>query len=101
MKIPESVRIAGSEYEVIHEDMLLKNDRLCYGTIDFNGNTIHLSKTDACGDATRKITLLHEILHGICLHYGIELADKEEDVVERMAFGLYQVLSDNEERFFK
>lgn len=100
MRIPESVRIAGSEYAIKKEDIVRREDQLLYGFIDFNGNTISLSNTDACGNDTQRITLLHEILHGICLHYGIKLED-EEDAVERLAFGLYQVLRDNEERLFQ
>ena len=47
----------------------------------------------------RCITLLHEILHGIRNHAGLEIED-EEAIVDMFARGIYQVLQDNGERLF-
>lgn len=99
MKIPESVRIGGIEYKVIYAPNLRLNNSLCYGTISYEDSTISLSETDGTGHQMRCVTLLHEILHGIRNHAGIEI-ENEEEVVDMFAKGMYQVLQDNGARLF-
>lgn len=99
MKIPDSVRIGGVEYEVFdNQPSLNDGENLLYGQIDYRESVIRLS--DLCGGYHMKcITLLHEILHGIRNHAGLEI-ENEEDVVDMFARGLYQVLRDNGGRLF-
>ena len=61
----------------------------------------HIKKGYAI-DAVSYTHLIHEVLHGIIRHYGIECEseEKEEYLVEKLAYGLFQVLVDNEERLF-
>ncbi len=99
MKIPESVRIGGVEYEIVYTENL--NDGLCvaYGHIDYDNCAIELSDTHGTAHEKRCMTLWHEILHGIREHNGM-LIDNEEAIVEMFARGIYQVLQDNGGRFF-
>lgn len=99
MKIPDSVRIGGVEYEVFdNQPSLNDGENLLYGQIDYRESTIRLS--NLCkGHQMKCITLLHEILHGIRNHAGLEV-ENEEDVVDMFARGLYQVLQDNGRRLF-
>lgn len=99
MNIPKSVRIGGVEYEVRYEPNLRLDNKLCYGAINYDNSVITLSETDGTGHQMRCITLLHEILHGIRNHAGIEIED-EETVVDMFARGMYQVLQDNGGRLF-
>lgn len=99
MKIPESVRIGGIEYEVKYEPNLRLNNALCYGMIDYDNSAIILSDTDGTGHQMRCCTLWHEILHGIRNHSGL-VVDNEEEIVEMFAKGIYQVLQDNGARLF-
>lgn len=99
MKIPESIRIGGIEYKVLYEPNLRLNNNLCYGAISYDDSTITLSTTDGTGHQMRCVTLLHEILHGIRNHAGIEI-ENEEEVVDMLAKGIYQVLQDNGGRLF-
>lgn len=99
MKIPNSVRIRGVEYEVRYEPNLRLNNNLCYGAINYDNSVITLSETDGTGHQMRCITLLHEILHGIRNHAGLEIED-EETIVDMFARGIYQVLQDNGGRLF-
>ena len=99
MKIPESIRIGGIEYEIKYAPNLRLNDVLCYGTIDYNESIILLSETDGTGHQKRCCTLWHEILHGIRNHAGLEI-ENEEEVIEMFAKGIYQVLQDNGKRLF-
>lgn len=99
MKIPESVRIGGVEYEVIDNVSGLNDGQnVLAGEINYNDSVIRLNEVVA-GHQMKCITLWHEILHGIRNHAGIEIED-EETVVELFARGIYQVLQDNGARFF-
>lgn len=99
MKIPDSVRIGGVEYAVQNDYPSLNDgENLLYGQIDYRESVIRIS--NLCeGHQLQCITLLHEILHGIRNHTGIEVQN-EEDVVDMFARGLYQVLQDNGGRLF-
>ena len=99
MKIPDSIRIGGVEYAVQHVDNLRDGTVLEYGHIDYDNSVIALSSTDGAECQRKCITLLHEILHGVINHMGMEV-ENEEEVVTTLAKGLYQVLQDNSERLF-
>lgn len=99
MKIPESVRINGVEYAIVYTPNLNNGTNLAYGHIDFENCRIELSKTCATSHEKRCLILWHEILHGIRESNGMEI-EKEEEIVEMFARGVYQVLQDNGQRLF-
>lgn len=99
MKIPESVRVGGIEYKVTYGANVRLGNELCYGMISYDDCTIILSETDGTGHQRRCVTLLHEILHGIRNHAGLQI-ENEEEIVDMFARGLYQVLQDNGDRLF-
>lgn len=99
MKIPESVRIGGIEYPVVYVDNLNNGVQLAYGHIDYENCRIELSNTAGTAHEKRCVTLLHEILHGIRNHAGLEI-ENEEVIVDMFAKGIYQVLQDNGLRLF-
>lgn len=99
MKIPEKIRISGIDYAIEHEENLRLGNEICYGTISYTDSVIAISTSDSTGYQHKCITLWHEILHGIfehaCLH-----PDNEEQVVEVLSKGIYQVLQDNGRALF-
>jgi hypothetical protein len=99
MKIPESIRIAGVEYEVVLVPNLMNGALAAYGHIDFENSRIALSDTFGTEHQKRCMILWHEILHGLLNHACLKL-ENEEDVVEVLSKGIYQVLQDNGGRFF-
>lgn len=99
MKIPESVRIGGIEYPIVYVENLNNGVNLAYGHIDYDNSVIELSDTSGVSHQRRCITLWHEILHGIRNHAGLEI-ENEEEVVDVLSRGIYQVLQDNGKRFF-
>ena len=99
MKIPTSVRIGGVDYEIQkHEVVRIGND-LCYGSIDFTESVIKISDGDSRGHQHQCITLWHEILHGIINHACLRV-ENEEEIVEALSKGIYQVLQDNGRQLF-
>ncbi len=99
MKIPDSVRIGGVEYEIQINDIVRIGTELCYGSIDYTESVIQLSEGDSKGHQHQCITLWHEILHGIFNHAGFKV-ENEEEIVEILSKGIYQVLQDNGKRLF-
>ena len=49
MKIPESIRIGGVEYEIEYVENLREGNRLLYGQIDYDNNKLRLSASDGIG----------------------------------------------------
>ena len=102
MRVPESVRIAGVEYPVCWVPGLNDGKNMLYGQILYENPIIELAIPCNCETPVEndhdKITLIHEVLHGIIRHYGIECEseEKEEYLVEKVAYGLFQVLVDND-----
>jgi len=89
--IPSKVKIGGLVYDVLFESKLFDADNTrLYGQIDYNMLTIKLEK-DYCKQK-QEVTLWHEIVHGIAVEYGVEL---EEEDIDRIAGGIYQVIKDN------
>lgn len=99
MKIPDSIRIGGTEYPISYVDNLRHGNELAYGHIDYENCKIELSGTDGTAHEKRCMTLWHEILHGVSEHAGLEI-ENEEVVVDTLAKGIYQVLQDNGGRLF-
>lgn len=99
MKIPDCVRIAGVEYQVVYTPNLNNGVNMAYGHIDYENCLIELSDTSGTAHEKRCLILWHEILHGIREANGMEI-EKEEEIVEMFARGIYQVLQDNGERLF-
>ena len=99
LKIPSEVRIAGVDYLVTIREGLNDGKNILRGQIIYDKSLIELNPTQ--GHQVMSQTLIHEILHGVFYHYGIEMEEKkEEEVVERLTHGLYQVLQDNGGKLF-
>lgn len=99
MKIPESVRIAGVEYEIKEVPGLNDGVTLAYGNINWDQCVIKLSSDAGMSHQRKCVVLWHEILHGLLHRVGLEPED-EEKLVELLAKGIYQVLQDNGGRLF-
>lgn len=98
MNIPNQVKIGGILYSVgkTEEDIYIEGNQVM-GLINSELQEILLdtkAKTDFVN-----ITFLHEIIHGILMDRCIILHDNpsiEENWIQNLASGLYQVLKDND-----
>lgn len=98
MNIPERIRIGGIEYSICNKDVVVVDLHECTGSIHYGDGIIELSNIQS-GHDSRCVTLLHEVLHGIARHMGLEM-ENEEEIVDAFARGLYMVLQDNDDRLF-
>lgn len=96
MNIPKSIRIGGVDYEVRITPNLRDGTEILAGHVDYYNSVIELSDTDNNGYHARRITLWHEILHGIANHAELDFRKADEEhIVTVLAKGIYQVLQDN------
>ena len=95
MKIPKTLKVGGFNYKVI-QGYKFKEKELA-GQADHRSLEIRLSSIDPGGNkyAQAKIEecFLHELLHAVDCVYNCNKLD--EDTVDRLSNGLYQVLKDN------
>jgi len=89
----KQVKIGGILYRVEYIERLLNQEK----AVKLNGHILYnpcLIMVESENDEQmQKITVLHEILHGILTHAGIE--DDFEKQVEILAYGLFGVIQDN------
>lgn len=86
----EKIKIGWREYSITKANPVLNGGDELYGEIDHIKNTITLRAVNTPDEECA--TLIHEVLHGIDVMYGISM---EEEFVERLANALYTVLKDN------
>lgn len=98
MNIPSKIRINGVDYQVISQPNIVSGADVFYGMIDYNENNIKIA-TRGVSQEKQKITLLHELFHGIIENAQLDI-DDEETVVEAFARGIYQIIADNEDELF-
>lgn len=95
MKITDKVKIGGMVYDVSYED-LIGDNTMNDGEIDYCKLTIKLKREMLQKEAYAKQVFLHEILHGVFEHCGI---DQNENVINRLGKGLFAVIEDNPDIF--
>ena len=95
MKIPDKVKVAGQVYKVVWDDEFLSNQSYM-GLACHRDLIIYLCKIyrgDKLAKSIIEESCLHEILHTVDCVYNNHSLD--EDTVDRLSEGLYQVLKDN------
>ena len=86
-------RIGNMFYKVVYEEKLILNGQQCLGLIDYDSHTIKID--DKVQDSQNfKLTLMHEITHGLLYENGLHDLNTEENV-DAISKALYQFLTDN------
>jgi Zn-dependent peptidase ImmA (M78 family) len=98
MKIPKKVKIGWREFQINeNEGKRDDNGSLLDGQISYEERTIYLNKD--YGIEQEKVSLLHEIMHGIFNKQGHSEWRTDENLVDAIAEGLYELINDNPELF--
>lgn len=95
MRITDEVKIGGINYTIKTVDTIADNRDLD-GQIHYQDQTITLRKDIIFGADYGKSVFLHEIIHGVFEHCGLE---QDENIVSRLTSALYQVIKDNQDIF--
>ena len=99
MNIPKKIRIGSFDYNVDYtNETLILNAQQCYGLINYENTEIKIAK-NIQNKQKQEQTFLHELFHGIVKEYKIDFTEDEENIVDKLANGIYQILKDNKELF--
>lgn len=88
------LKIGGLTYDLqlLDTSPKLNGDELL-GLIDYDRQEIYISNEQHV--ETKLVTILHEILHGIIHDRNLPVGGHEEDIVDGLSRGIYQILVDN------
>lgn len=88
------LKIGGLTYDLQLLDSSPKlNGEELLGLIDYDRQEIYISNAQHI--ETKLVTILHEILHGIVHDRNLPVGGNEEDIVDGLSRGIYQILVDN------
>lgn len=85
----EKINILGIDYKIEYVNIISK-ECLTLGQIDYLNQEIKI--LDELEDDIKKVTLIHEILHGIFNQLGFEDEAADEHLINSLATALYQIL---------
>lgn len=86
------VKIFGETYEVIEQE-IIDNMVEKIGLIDHMQNKIYIKKS--LSEDKKKVTLIHEILHGILSQLGFDDEHDNEHLIDSLSTAIYQVFKSN------
>lgn len=95
----ESVFISPLNYNLICEDApAYENEpRELSGYIDADTLTIHIKSS--LPYERKSVTILHEILHGMLMHSGLNIKEKDDDffetIIESLSHSLFSLIRTN------
>lgn len=89
------VKIDTVIYDVeVTAELIIVDGRECKGSIAYDENKIKISNSIGAGQA--KVTLMHEIMHGMIFERGISLKESSEETsVDELGKAMLQVIRDN------
>ena len=96
LRIPSKLKVGGTTYKIIKDYKFIERFDLI-GQIENLKCEIRLQSNDGSGkfNHDRKLQIfIHELLHAIDYVYNANKF-KDDDTIERLSQGLYQVLKDN------
>lgn len=95
MNIPSKVRIGSIDYDVeLTDETLVLNAQQSLGIIDYDNTKIRIAK-NIQSQQKQEQTFLHEVVHAITREFKIDFTEDEETIVDKLAYGLHQVIKDN------
>ncbi|WP_312507549.1 ImmA/IrrE family metallo-endopeptidase [Lysinibacillus sp.] len=94
MTIPLEVNVAGIDYKVQYQEGMIKSHNLM-GQVLYAESTIDIDSS--MSDSKKEQVFVHELLHAMLNEAGYD--EQDEELVNRLAIVLYQVLKQNDLNF--
>jgi hypothetical protein len=88
----KQLKIGGAIYTVNEVDGLMRKLSL-FGNVDFSDCIIQIDAN--ISDERKEQTLIHEMLHAVHFEAGYDPSEQDEDLINRTANVLHQVIVDN------
>ena len=94
MPIPLEVHVAGIDYTVHYQDDLMRTHNLL-GQVLYAESRIDIDSS--MSDSKKEQVFIHELVHAMLNEAGYD--EQNEEIVNRLAIVLYQVLKQNDLKF--
>ena len=98
MKIPKTIKIGWRNYTVkFVEGIRDEKGEMLDGEIDFSNHIIYIN--DNLNEEEKEVVFLHEITHGIFNDKCHSEWQDNEDLIETISEGIFQLMLDNPKLF--
>lgn len=98
MPLPTEFKVAGVTYTVEESDQIIIDNKIGYvGSCDYHETNIEI--LSSLSESRKNDVLIHELMHAILCEAGFD--EQDEELVDRSARVLHQVLKDNDFSFLK
>ena len=91
-----TVKILGLTYRIERVPVVSRDEKL-FGMINYEDLVISID--EALSPERQKVTILHEIIHGILEALGLSPENENETLVQGLTSALYQCFLDNRDLF--
>ena len=88
----DEINIMGVDYDIQYVDVVNKENPE-YGEVNFFNSVIKID--NSLSDDMKQVTLIHEIIHCICLGLGLYEISENEIIVQSLSTALYDVWKTN------
>jgi hypothetical protein len=95
MNLPKKITVVGRPYEINVVDAPKDNGQICWGTTDYGKSLIEICSS--LNETAKKQTLVHELIHATMWEMGQAENCNDENIVNPLANGLYQMLTNNDD----
>lgn len=95
MNIPNKIRVGSIDYDVeLTDEILVLDSQQSLGIIDYDNTKIKIAQ-NIQSQQKQEQTFLHELVHAITREFKIDFSEDEEVIVDKLAYGLHQLIRDN------
>ncbi|MCD5384918.1 MAG: hypothetical protein LRZ94_01210 [Candidatus Pacebacteria bacterium] len=93
MSLPKKIKIGGVDYNVITKEKVQDRGVALMGKTSYSTHEISIDGTMPI--AVQRLTLMHEVMHGVLHHIAEQKLCEDERFVNALANTWHQVLVDN------
>jgi len=93
MSAINNIKIGVKNFSIQHPMEIVEVGGEYAGTCDFREETIKIA--DKLTQHDKNQTFLHEIIHAICQRFMMQGLNQDEQTIDLLATGLYEVIKDN------
>jgi len=92
-----TVKIGYADYTIKKPLEIVQVGGEYYGIVDFDNHVIKIANKNKTHDKNK--TFLHEVLHCICHRFSLQELNSNEQAIDLLATGIYEMLKDNPHMF--
>ena len=89
----DTVKVGVKTYRIEKPLEIIQVGGEYYGVCDSDTSVIKIA--DKFEQQDKNISFLHELLHGICKRFSMRELNKDEQTIDLLATGIYEVIKDN------